>query len=161
LIRGSKLNLDQAKAIIQKCGSIYCYGYWIREFCLDQKLINSEWLNFKRNLLGKNSWNVPSPSLDKETTYDGCVESKISIQNDVAVIELTMWDGDLCDGSRTYKRCLFRYELISLNADLERILNFEIERLALIKIKEWEDKRIALLKKRVMAAIKEELGLED
>lgn len=79
------------------------------------------WLNFGRKFKNKivasiwcDSWkqknlDIYPLDIDKESTYDGCISTEI--QNDVdcksVLVYITVWDGELYDGSRTQRRCIF------------------------------------------------------
>jgi hypothetical protein len=102
------MNIETAIAALNKHGDIvkrkYKYYTLIRNLLKEEKatLVYSKWLNENKRF----DW-IAEPNIQKENTYDGCVDVTITTKDSQLAFNITVWDGDLYDGYPVERRCAF------------------------------------------------------
>lgn len=115
------MNLNTAIKAIYKYGPIYHSSFkWyrlIRKMIVDNHavVLSSEWLNSNKQY----NW-VSEPDISNETSYEGCFNITITSDGTKLLLDVIVWDGELCDGNRTKRRCKFLIEITSMVDDIER-----------------------------------------
>ena len=145
------MNYKLSLNTLNEYGPIFFDGYkWL---VLARKLakaegtkLDSEWLNYKKS--EKKIFN--DPDIDKETSYDECVQCKIYFDEGLK-FEVTVKEGDMVDGRPLESRCKFKLVLPSCPVEFDDMLQKRLEVAALNRIRQEDE---AAFSKRVEQALK-------
>jgi hypothetical protein len=154
------MNLITATAILKECGSIMQSGFTFLQFMRRNypKAVDSkaEWLDYRANM--SPSYRDPGPYIDKESTYDDCIVLVIdSEERDgrlLLKLTITMYDGNLFDGSRERVRCKFTCLLDYVPDDIIRYIEYKARQKTISIIEqEEEDARNKMIRDRTKSFI--------
>jgi hypothetical protein len=121
------MKLDEAKKIVSIVGTVGL-GNSFRNLLLARKVVklsesvHSEWTSeFQRRY-------DPLPDIHKETTYDGCVPSRLTLTPDNKfLLSLEIYDGNFLDGYPMNIRCSFEIIFNEIVDEMIPHLNQAIE----------------------------------
>jgi len=86
-------------------------------------------------------WKKP-PDIQVETTYERCVDVRVSENAEFMVFEVSLWHGNMCGGERDYRRgksSVYRLYLDYLPDEFKKFFEEILEDLATQQIEKEED----------------------
>lgn len=111
-------------------------------------IIGSEWLDYRFRLKGHTSL-YQAPDILSESTYKDCVTVTVNLVD--LTVEITMSDGDFCNGKPTDRRCQWNVKLTEAFAEIH--LQTLIDNRLLSEIGREDEREQARIKAERMRAI--------
>lgn len=94
---------------------------------------------------------------DNWSTYDNCSDGIFQVDGDKLLITVTIWEGDMLDGERKYRRWVAEFEgklteknLTPFKRLIERGFNLKIERAYEQELQQKKENRILELTKEIL-----------
>lgn len=136
-----KITLPMATELVKHRGEVHVSGHsWVQvmdEMSQERHVkVECAWLNHYKghpDLFGQ-----PVLGSKDSSTYRDCVKGKLFVKAGALHFKLTIWDGDLLDGSPTNCRCEFTIRVPYIHDELKPVLERRINQVAEMIVEEEE-----------------------
>jgi hypothetical protein len=105
-----QLSHTKMLAYLRKNSCEFIYREGVNILFDGETLLSTKWLNSNRNY----TWHKP-PERKDTSTYRDCLDLQLTCKNDNIIAELIVWDGDNMWGTRTDRRCSFKFSIDKLS----------------------------------------------